>query len=200
MTEKQYICKVCGYEWNTKTSMGSKKPKMCANRKCRSILWNRGLADCRFYVNKRYQQQPIKARYLKNGCFIALGNPRSKGQNYHSIRRDGKSWLLHRWIFYINHGYAPISEVMHICNNTDCINPLHLKAGTREENEAHKIISGRSLKGEKNPMSKLSFRDVSKIKNLLYNCKRGDIIKLAKEYDVSSATISLIKYGKNWNG
>lgn len=194
--EKQFECKVCGYGWNTKKNII--RPKSCAKRGCRSILWDRGLDDCKFYINKKYQQQAIKGKYNSNGCLIAIGNPRSKNQKYHSIRRDGKSWLLHRWIFYNYYGYDTIGEVMHTCNNPDCINPLHLKSGTHQENEDYKIECGRTLVGEKNPMSKLKYPQVLLIKQELINLERGGLTRLAHKYNVSPAAIALIKSGKNW--
>jgi len=192
-----FTCKVCGYTWKTKGILKNKKPKMCAKRGCRSVLWDRGLDDCKFYVNKRYYQQPIKAKYLSNGCLIALGNPRGKGQKYHSISRDGKNWLLHRWVFFIYNNYLPTGEIMHLCDNTDCINPLHLKAGTRKENEAHKVNVGRSLKGEKNPLALLTNNQAKEIKKLLFeeSIKPSEV---AKKYNVSSYLIYQIKYGYNW--
>jgi len=193
---KQFKCKICDYEWNTKP--GTIKPKSCARRGCRSVLWNRGLDDCKFYVNKKYLQRPIKAEYNSEGCLIATGNSRGINQKYHSIRRGGKTWLLHRWVFYNYNGYEPKEEVMHTCNNTSCINPLHLKAGSHKENEEYKKECGRTLTGEKNPMSKLTLNEVLIIKKKLLNFKRGHLLELSKKYDISPNTISAIKCRKNY--
>jgi len=194
----KFYCKVCGYTWKTNKSLKSNRPKYCAGRACRSILWNRGLADCKFYINKKYQQQPIKAEWDFNGCLISIGNPRGVNQKYHSIRREGKQWLLHRWVFYNYYGYEPSEEVMHLCNNTDCINPLHLRAGTHQENEEYKVLTNRSPKGEKNPMSKLTLQKVLLIKKELKHYQRGMLTSMANRYNVNPTTIFSIKSGKNW--
>lgn len=190
LTIQPYECKICGYTWIPNKKGVASKPKTCANRPCRSRLWERGL-----YNWKKYEQEPIKCYYSESGCLIVTSHTRGKKKIYHHIAREGKQWLLHRWVFYIYNGYEP-SVVMHTCDNTDCINPLHLIAGTREENEKDKLMKGRTLRGEKNPRSKLKTKDIFKIKNLLYENKSN--IYISKLYNVSPSAIHLIKIKKNW--
>lgn len=36
----QYTCERCGHEW-TQREAGSEPPKVCPNRRCKSLYWNR---------------------------------------------------------------------------------------------------------------------------------------------------------------
>jgi group I intron endonuclease len=55
-----------------------------------------------------------------------------------------------------------------------------------------------SQSGSKSHLSKLNDEQVSQIKTMLVNYKRGDLTKIAKLFDVSVATISYIKSGVTW--
>jgi hypothetical protein len=186
----KFECKVCGYIWIPNKKGIISKPKSCANRQCRSRLWEFGLNNW-----KKYNQKSIKCYYSKTGCIIAISHTRGKNKIYHKISRDGKQWLLHRWVFYIYNGYEP-SVVMHTCDNTDCINPLHLIGGTREENEKDKLMKGRQAKGEKNGTTKLTEKQIIKIIKLLN--KRQSCVSISKKFKVCSSDISHIKNKKIW--
>jgi group I intron endonuclease len=55
-----------------------------------------------------------------------------------------------------------------------------------------------SQSGSKSHLSKLNNEQVSQIKTMLLNYKRGDLTKIAKLFNVSIATISYIKLGVTW--
>ena len=53
-----------------------------------------------------------------------------------SIKRGLGTWLGHRLTYHlIYHGHAQGRELDHLCNNSLCINPLHLHAVTQKENK-----------------------------------------------------------------
>lgn len=48
----------------------------------------------------------------------------------------------HRRVFFLLHGYLP-EVVMHTCDNPPCINPAHLRAGTKKTNSQDSVNKGR---------------------------------------------------------
>lgn len=92
--------------------------------------------------------------------------------------------------------------VLHKCDNRACVNPDHLYLGDRYQN-AQDLRQRRwhllrdSKIGSKNPRSKLSEKDVVKIKRRLLSGESGKL--LAFKFNVSPSTISEIKNNKVWS-
>ena len=61
---------------------------------------------------------------------------------YGQFRVDGKLVQVHRYSFFLHHGFYP-PVVMHTCDNPPCINPFHLLAGTTALNIADCVAKGR---------------------------------------------------------
>lgn len=104
----------------------------------------------------------------------------------------------HRVAWELTNG--PIPEgllIRHKCRGK-CVNPRHLELGTHAENSGDMIRDGTSPRGERNARTVLTEDQVREIKRRLRTPKPGLVVNLAKEYGVCSATISLIKNGKNW--
>lgn len=97
-------------------------------------------------------------------------------------------------------------HALHTCDNPECVNPRHLYWGSPKDNARDMVDRNRMnlyersgrISGSKNPMSKLNEDQVDYIRNELRNGAVGRM--LAVQFDVSPATISLIKSGKNWPG
>lgn len=92
-----------------------------------------------FYKSQK-SLKPIE--YIKDGeCFICVSH--AKSGNYFKIKRNGEALDLHVWIHKAYIGEVPKGMVVrHLCNNSKCINPKHLKVGTYAENESDKITAG----------------------------------------------------------
>lgn len=117
---------------------------------------------------------------------------------YGSMRnKEGGTQIAHRVVMEQVHG--PIDralDVMHLCNNPPCCNPAHLSIGTRIENQAYMVESGRACTGERNGMSRLTAENVAEIRSL-----RGAGWKqreLAARFGVAQSTISKIDRGARW--
>lgn len=138
--------------------------------------------------------EPISCYFKSNGCLIATSH-RADKRGYGRIKRDGKYWSLHRWIFYINNGFLP-KVVMHVCDNPSCINPIHLLGGNSKENSRDMVKKNRQAFGERNGGGKkLKEYQIKEIRKLL---DKTSLQKIANKYNVSKKLILLIKQGKRW--
>jgi hypothetical protein len=129
-------------------------------------------------------------------CWMWKGGKDIKG--YGVFFYKGKTNLAHRVSLRLHSNnkhfiFDKEKQVRHLCGKTSCVNPDHLKEGTRAENNADKITHGTSLKGERCHFSKLSWEISEEIRSS--NETRKD---LATIYDVSVSCISSIINNKTW--
>jgi len=133
------------------------------------------------------------------GCWIWHGSNNGRyGQL--SVKMASGSWttyLAHRISYELEFGEVPLNmQVLHRCNNTLCVNPEHLCAGTQCDNLKQMFEEGREpdLKGEYNGQAKLNSTEIRKIR-----ASTDAGISLAKRFHVSPATISMIRRGHRWS-
>lgn len=56
----------------------------------------------------------------------------------------GKVWKAHRVSYVLAYGEIPDgAHILHSCDNPPCVNPAHLRAGTRSDNMQDKVRRGR---------------------------------------------------------
>jgi len=105
--------------------------------------------------------------------------------------------LIHRLVLTAFVGLCPVGmEACHLDGNKSNNYLNNLKWATKKENESHKIRHGTHNKGSRHNMAKLTEDDVLKIKEL---CGLGKIQSIvAKQFDVSQATIGMIMSGRTW--
>jgi len=145
--------------------------------------------------NKRKNAKAITAMIDKStGCWI--NNSHNKEYNrYPRFERNSKTQSVHRYIYTIFYGEPGADKVIcHTCDNTHCINPLHLVADTQAENLRQMKERGRSACGEKHWNAKLTNNDVIAI---LADDKSTNK-ELADRYCISEANIGRIKNGSLW--
>lgn len=102
-------------------------------------------------------------------------------------------------------GKRPDGLVMrHLCGNSRCCNPKHLKWDTQLNNASDRKIHGTEppKRGESNPNRKLSLEDVEYIRRVHYSLskpyKRSNTKTLAERFGVSQNQIMNIVKGKSW--
>ena len=147
-----------------------------------------------------------------NGCWNWTG-VLNGGYGHLSIK--AKRILAHRYSLQL-HLKRPIPknmEVRHMCHNTKCFNPAHLKEGTHAENMNDMVQAGRqarglflsstltgikrnSAKGERNCKAKLTPAQVLEIRSLKTTTQ--SLRNVGKTYGVNGVTISNIWAGKTW--
>lgn len=120
--------------------------------------------------------------YAKDGCGYGLVG------GYGS----GKSKRAHIVVFQAVHGYTP-EVVMHSCDNPSCVNPYHLRAGTKATNNADRASKGRSAKTVPS-RQRLSSTDVEAIRarwkpGKAPKANPDGTVAIARDYGVDSAVI-----------
>ena len=127
-------------------------------------------------------------------CIEADSNINNNG--YARCVHSGKRVLRHRVVYCQHNGVTMESikdlVVRHKCDNRKCINGEHLELGTHADNAKDRDDRGRTAKGEKNSMCKLTDDQVRQIKLR----SRDDQAELAKEFGVHRTLISMILLGK----
>lgn len=156
-----------------------------------------------WFINQKIEDE--------NGCWNWTGVING---GYGQVNIKAKRTLVHRYSLqlYIGRPISQSLEVRHMCHNTKCFNPLHLKEGTHSENMRDMVEAGRQAKGlflsskligikrnsahgEKNGRAKLSNVQVLEIRSL-FSTKNDS--ELAKMFNVTKTTISYIRSGKSW--
>lgn len=110
----------------------------------------------------------------------------------------GRHQLVHRLVLTAFVGPCP--DGMEACHNngspTD--NRLcNLRWDTRRANQADKVLHGRSLRGDRNPLAKLQPSDIRRIRDLSREGVTGR--EIARRLNVTPANVSSILKGKTWN-
>jgi hypothetical protein len=81
-----------------------------------------------------------KTKRKKNGCLIWTGANQTvwDGAQYGCFRFNGRSVKAHRFALYIELGEDPGVSVDHLCHTTLCVEALHLRGGSVQENNRNR--------------------------------------------------------------
>ena len=123
----------------------------------------------------------------------------SKKHGYGIIRSHGHSYLVHRVAYKIGYQTDPYGFlVCHSCDTPLCVNPLHLFLGNHVDNAQDAIRKGRfmSLKGEDNPLAKLTADDVRAIRKLHQNGASQK--ELAERFHIQQPHVSRKVFRQAW--
>lgn len=160
-----------------------------------------------------------------DGCWLWTGNKmrRGYGITYNAgIYEGGKREPAHRISYRLAYGDFPKNLlVCHHCDNPPCVKPDHLFLGTHKDNfldakNKNRVPTGvrhwtsvkpelikrgfkspeRALSGSTNPNSRLTEKDVSRIRFL--RSKGSKYADLAKAFNVKQDTIEGICLRRSW--
>lgn len=113
----------------------------------------------------------------------------------------GRTWTVHR-IVAITFLGAPTdgkTDVAHADGDKRNNRVENLRWATRAENEADKVLHGRSNRGERNGQSKLTDEQARYIRERCKNGRRGTQARLAEQFGITSSAVSNIANGKRWS-
>lgn len=109
-----------------------------------------------------------------------------------------KNTQAHRAAWRIFVGEFPgDAQILHKCDNRNCVNPEHLFAGSIGDNMRDKVAKGRQPRGSEIRQSKLTEEQVRAIRSR-YAAKELSQEKLAREYGVTQAAVWRILRGERW--
>lgn len=164
----------------------------------RQVLKRNGIKRKSLSREIKYKEV-YKVDYLDTPCQECTSHYVSK-DGYPIKKIGNKTTHMARYI-YEKHYKTKIPEgmiVRHECDNSACINPLHLKIGTIKDNSDDKVKRNRHKKGMQIHTSKLTEQQVIEIKKELQHYSHGDLKILAKKYNVDASLISNIKSNTIW--
>lgn len=166
----------------------------------------RSLAE-RFWalVDKNGPQHPTRPDLGQ--CWLWKGGLRKDGYGYiydeqHVFQR------AHRIAWHLTHGAIPVGKfILHSCDNPPCVNPYHTYPGDQKQNTTDTVARGRTCKGERNAMARLTPEAVREIMATYPRTRRRGprapqewelIQKMAEKFGVSTNSLSRIIRGGRW--
>ena len=93
-----------------------------------------------------------------NGCWLWTAYRMKNG--YGMFRTPARHELAHRASYRLFVGELDQRDVMHACDTPSCVNPAHLRLGTRAENMQDAKSKGRMRFGENHGRAKLTNEQV----------------------------------------
>lgn len=133
---------------------------------------------------------------LDEECWIWKGAKLRGG--YGNIKINGKTIQAHRYSYMLFYdvdiaGY----DVLHICDNPSCVNPVHLFLGDDVSNSKDRVAKNRQTKGEDHPHSKLTAEDVIRMRNT-FSFGQLSMHEIAKLFEMSYAETNAILHRRTW--
>lgn len=117
--------------------------------------------------------------------------------SYATVLVQGKIWPAHRYVCYKTQGppQYPDMETCHSCANKRCVNPQHLRWGTKADNGADRSIHGTVCRGEDQWKAKLTEEMVREIRAAPLSVSHNE---LGRRYGVTGENIQSIRANKTW--
>lgn len=146
-------------------------------------------------VNPRLFDRVMKNTRVTNPDECWLWLLATDRDGYGAIKVAGKQIKAHRATYSLFRPGDASPLVRHLCNNPACVNPLHLRGGTPQDNAADRVAAkrGGDLRGARNGRAKLSDEQVLEIRGCA-----GTGAEVAKRLGVSKVLVCRIRRGAAW--
>lgn len=149
-----------------------------------------------------YDRLMMRVEMAPSGCWEWRGTTEKFGYG-RMYRREGttrRSLSTHRVSYELHIGPIPSGMcVLHSCDNPPCVNPEHLRLGTRLDNARDREGRGRGASekrsGERNGRHRLTEAQVRVIRN-----STRPLRALAEEFGVGHSTVRAVRTGRTWKG
>ncbi len=129
------------------------------------------------------------------GCRTLPALPGKKG--YARVYVDGRPRAAHRLCFTLSHGPIPVGKiVMHSCDVRNCIEPMHIRAGTVLENNLDRDEKQRQPRGETHGMRVLTEESVREMRRLA--ARRCSLQYIAERFGTSRKNVHRIVKLQAW--
>lgn len=132
-----------------------------------------------------------KCAKQESGCIFWTGTTRG---GYGRVKINGKSYSVHRLVWeHFNRDLRPGEVVRHSCDNPACVLPSHLLVGTQHDNIRDRVQRGRSARGNRVGIAKLTPEAVAAIRQ-----DSRSQVAIAADYGVAPSTIFYARKGRTW--
>lgn len=126
-------------------------------------------------------------------CWEWTGSRSKEGYGYF---RGGETSRATHYAWFLAYGAWPKGMVRHNCDNPPCIKVAHLQEGTNAENMQDMKDRGRSTRGEKSGMARLTATAVRQIRMLRSQGLSQRAV--GRRFNVSHSTVGAIELGRTW--
>lgn len=131
-------------------------------------------------------------------CWFWTGAVDKDGYGMFGVCEDGRKRTLkaHRLSLSLSLNRELSASCLHSCDHPSCVNPLHLREGTQQDNIDDCLNRKRFIVGEDSKKAKLNEEQVLEIFSLRVD---GFSLKeISSRFGVSEATVSRIANAKKW--
>lgn len=143
--------------------------------------------------------RPINGKGSKRAEWRVVKGLPCSGGRYLQIAIDRKKHLVHRLVARAFHGEPmPGQEVAHINGDGHDNRSANLIYVSHAANEAMKQLHGTAPAGSKNGGAVLDEASVRTIRRLVRGAGRGIQRRMAEQFGVSEAAISMVVSGRRW--
>lgn len=155
-------------------------------------------------TRRRHTRKTLEQRFWQKvdrrgpgECWPWTGAKNGHGYGVLRLPEDGGIALAHR-VSLVLAGRDPGDLLArHGCDTPSCVNPAHLRPGTAQDNSDDMVLRGRSLRGERQPGSKLTPDDVRAIRTA-YAAGGVTVRELGERFGIAYATAHSVITGYRW--